>query len=134
MGLAVGSLWTINSWEYPAYALLMVGFAGAAAWLMPGELKVRLGLGIALALVAAAVSYVAFLPFHGATETFGTGIEPTRWRTPLTNYLLIHALPLLAAVAPCFRLPCRERSRRCWPGSQTATPVPAVHQWLLVAA
>ena len=45
MGLAVGSLWTINSWEYPAYALLMVGFAGAAAWMMPGELKVRVALG-----------------------------------------------------------------------------------------
>ena len=131
MGLAVGSLWTINSWEYPAYALLMVGFAASAAWLMPGELKVRVALGIALALVAAAVSYVAFLPFHGATETFGTGIEPTRWRTPLSNYLLIHALPLLAAFAllsatlPQAVAPLLARVR-------TAAPVPAAHQWLLV--
>ena len=131
MGLAVGSLWTINSWEYPAYALLMVGFAASAAWLMPGNLKVRLALGIALALLAAAVSYVAFLPFHGATETFGTGIEPTRWRTPLINYLLIHALPLLAAVAllsatlPRAVVPLLARLR-------AATPVPAAHQWLMV--
>ena len=133
MGLAVGSLWTINSWEYPAYALLMVGFASAAAWLMPGELKTRVALGIALALVAAVVSYVAFLPFHSATETFGTGIEPTRWRTPLTNYLLIHALPLLAAFALlsatllCAWTPWLARIRG-------AVPVPAAHQWLLLAA
>ena len=133
MGLAVGSLWTINSWEYPAYALLMVGFAASAAWLMPGEFKVRIALGIALALVAAAVSYVAFLPFHGATETFGTGIEPTRWRTPLPNYLLIHALPLLSAFAllsatlPPAVAPLLTRVR-------AGTAVPAAHQWLLVAA
>ncbi len=131
MGLALGSLWTINSWEYPAYALLMVGFAAAAAWLMSGELKVRVALGIALALVAALVSFLAFLPFHGATETFGTGIEPTRWRTPLANYLLIHALPLLAALAllsatlPRAVAPLFARVR-------AAVPVPATHQWLLV--
>lgn len=131
MGLAVGSLWTINSWEYPAYALLMVGFAAAAAWLMSGDLKVRVALGIALALVAVVVSYAAFLPFHGATETFGTGIEPTRWRTPLTNYLLIHALPLLAAGAllsatlPRAIAPLLARIR-------AAAPVPAAHQWLLL--
>ena len=131
MGLTVGSLWTINSWEYPAYVLFMVGFAVSAGWLMPGEPKVRLTLGIALALVAALVSYVAFLPFHGATETFGTGIEPTRWRTPLANYLLIHALPLFAALAllsatlPRAVAPLVARVR-------AATPVPAAHQWLLL--
>ena len=131
MGLALGSLWTINSWEYPAYALLMVGFAVSAAWLMPGELKVRLALGIALALVAVVVSFVAFLPFHAATETFGTGIEPTRWRTPLNNYLLIHALPLLAA----FALLSATLPRACTPWLariRRVIPVPATHQWLLV--
>ncbi len=130
MGLAVGSLWAINSWEYPAYALLMIGFAGAAAWMMPGEPKVRLALGIALAILAVVVSYAAFLPFHGATETFGTGIEPTRWRTPLSNYLLIHALPLLAALvllsATLPRAGALFLSR-----FKVATPVPAAHQWLL---
>ncbi len=130
MGLAVGSLWAINSWEYPAYALLMVGFAVAAAWMMPGKLKVRVALGIALTMVAVVVSYVAYLPFHSATETFGTSIEPTRWRTPLTNYLLIHALPLLAALAllsatlPRAFAPLVARIR-------SATPVLAARQWLL---
>ena len=133
MGLAVGSLWAINSWEYPAYALLMVGFAVAAAWMMPGDLKARVALGIALSMVALVVSYAAFLPFHAATETFGTGIEPTRWRTPLANYLLIHLLPVLATLAllsatlPKAVAPVFSRIR-------AVTPVPAVHQWLLLGA
>ena len=133
MGLTVGSLWTINSWEYPAYALLMIGFAAVAAWLMPGELKARLALGLALSIIAVAVSYAAFLPFHGATETFGTGIEPTRWRTPLSNYLLIHALPMLAA----FALLSATLPRACSPllaRVRSGTRLPAAHQWTLLAA
>ena len=131
-GLAVGSLWAINSWEYPAYALLMLGLVCAAAWMLPGPLKSRLVIAAILAVLALVVSYAAFLPFHAATETFGTGIEPTRWRTPLTNYLLIHALPLLAAAAllgatlPQAWGPLMRRVRN--PGR-----IPAIHQWLAVA-
>ena len=97
-GLAVGSLWAINSWEYPAYALLMMGVCAGASWMSPGSVKARLLAGGGLAMVALLVSYAAFWPFHASTETFGTGIEPTRWRTPITNYLLIHGLLLLGAL------------------------------------
>ena len=133
LGLVVGSLWTINSWEYPAYALLMAGFAAAAAWMMPGQLKVRLATGAALAAVALVVSYVAFLPFHNATETFGTGIEPTRWRTPLANYILIHALPLSAALA-LLSATLPKAVGPVWSRIRAATPVPAAHQWLMLGA
>ncbi|MYC33659.1 MAG: hypothetical protein F4X64_10835 [Chloroflexi bacterium] len=97
LALAVGSLWAINSWEYPAYVLLMLGCVAGGAWMMPGRIKTRLAVAAVLSLLALAVSYLAFQPFHAFNETFGTGIEPTRWRTPLSNYLLIHALPMLAA-------------------------------------
>ena len=132
LGLAVGSLWAINSWEYPAYALLMVGITIAAAALMPGTQRIRIAAGVGLTALALAVSYFAFLPFHNATETFGVGLEPTRWRTPLPNYLLIHALPLLAsailliATLPRAYAPLLARLRR-------AGPMPSVHQWLVVA-
>ena len=132
LGLAVGSLWAINSWEYPAYALLMLGLVLTSAWFLPGTLKSRIAVAAFLGGAALLVSYVAFLPFHSATETFGTGIEPTRWRTPLINYLLIHALPLLAAVALLgATLPraWRPLSRRI----KYRTRVPANHQWLMVA-
>ncbi|MXZ90674.1 MAG: hypothetical protein F4Z05_04270, partial [Chloroflexi bacterium] len=133
LGLAVGSLWAINSWEYPAYALLMLGCIAAAAWMLPASLKLRLAVAAALSLLALLVSYVALQPFHAATETFGIGIEPTRWRTPLSDYLLIHALPLLASIAllcatlPHSLAPLLARFRH-------GTPLPAIHQWLLMAA
>ena len=131
LALAVGSLWAINSWEYPAYALLMIGCVAAAAWIMPGRTKTRLAVAAALSLLGLAVSYVAFLPFHAATETFGTGIEPTRWRTPISNYLLIHALSLLAAACllsatlPRAIASVLARARR-------REPPAALDQWLLV--
>ena len=131
LALAVGSLWTINSWEYPAYALLMLGCVAGAAWMMPGPIRTRLAVAAALSLLALAVSYLAFQPFHASNETFGTGIEPTRWRTPVSSYLMIHALPLLAAacllfatlpraVAPVVTLAKKSR------------PLVALDQWLLV--
>ena len=133
LGLAVGSLWAINSWDYPAYALLMVGIIGAAAWLMPGSGPARLLTGIGLAALALAVSYGAFLPWHQTTETFGTGIEPTRWRTPLLNYLLIHALPLLGALA-LLGATLPAAARPLWARIRQRTALPAFHQWLLLGA
>ena len=132
LGLAVGSLWAINSWEYPAYALLMLGLIGASAWMLRGGLKSRVATAAILAVAALLVSYAAFLPFHSATETFGTGIEASLWRTPLTNYLLIHALPLLAAVgllAAALPRALRPLVRRM----KYRSRLPAIQQWFVVA-
>ena len=132
LAVAVGSLWTINSWEYPAYALLMAAFAAGAAWLMPGTLRTRLTVGAGLSLMAVAISYAAFQPFHAANDTFGTGIEPTLWRTPISNYLLIHALPLLAAGALlCATMP--PALRPVWFRASRGVRISAFHQWMLVA-
>ena len=130
LGLAVGSLWAINSWEYPAYALLAVGIIAAAAGLTPGGARTRLATAVGLAGLMLAVGYAAFLPFYAAMETFGTGIEATRWRTPLFNYLLIHALPLLAAYALlAATLPEAARPLLC--RIRGGAHLPAAQQWLL---
>ena len=132
LAVSAGSLWAINSWEYPAYALLMLGSVGAAAWMAPGTVKVRLALGAVMGILVVLVSYVAFLPFHASTETFDTGIEPTRWRTPISSYLLIHALPLLAATALlAATLPRAFAPTVAW--VRSARAIPASHQWFLVA-
>ena len=131
LGLAVGSLWAVNSWEYPAYILLSAGIVVAAAFLMPGSPRTRLTAGIGLTALLLSVSYLAFLPFHSATDTFGAGLEPTSWRTPLLNYLLIHALPLLASAA----LLAATLPRACAPLSawlRRAEPLPSFPQWLLL--
>ena len=131
LAVAVGSLWSINSWEYPAYALLMLGCVAAAGWVMPTTLRTRLAVTAGLSLLALTVSYLAFQPFHAATETFGTGIEPTRWRTPLSSYFLIHALPLLAAAGLLFAtLPRAVAPVLAFANKRQ--PLAHLHQWLLI--
>ena len=44
------------------------------------------GLGVAV------VSVVAFLPFHQTYEAFNTGLDPSKWQTPIVRYLGIHGL------------------------------------------
>ena len=95
LGLAVGSLWLINSWDYPSFLLLALAVAVFAAYRAWDSLKVRITWGAALAAILAVVSLVAFLPFHQSVETFGTGLEVTRWKTPLLNFLGIHGLFLV---------------------------------------
>ncbi len=133
LAVAVGSLWAINSWEYPAYALLMLGCIGASAWMMPASFKTRASWAAGAGLLALAVSYLAFLPFHSSTETFGVGIEPTRWRTPLSNYWLIHALPLLAAAGLLIAtLP--QLVRPLLARVDNGQPLANLDQWLLAGA
>ncbi len=95
LALALGSLWLINSWDYPSLLLLalaMVAVAAAGTWSVT---KVQVTWGIALSVFLVAVSLVAFLPFHQSVETFGTGLEISRWKTPLVNFLGIHGLFLV---------------------------------------
>ncbi len=95
LGLVVGSLWLINSWDYPSFLLLalaLVVIAAYRAWDVP---KVQATWGVTLSVGLVALSLVAFLPFHQSVETFGTGLEVTRWKTPLVNFLGIHGLFLL---------------------------------------
>ena len=137
LAVAVGSLWAINSWEYPAYALLMLAAIAGGALLLPGSLKARLAMAAVFGAAALALSYLAFQPFHAAIETFGTGIEPTRWRTPLSSYLLIHALPLLAtgalltATLPRAWAMCRRDAMRRLPSYRRSG---VGGQWLIAAA
>ena len=92
LGLAVGSLWLINSWDYPSLLLLALAAVVTAAYRAWDHLKVRLTWGAALSLVLVAVSLLPFLPFHQSVETFGTGLEVTRWKTSLLNFLGILGL------------------------------------------
>ena len=95
LGVALGSLWLINSWDYPSFLLLALAMAAIAAYSAWDLLKLRVTWGMGLSVILVAVSLVAFLPFHQSVETFGTGLEVTRWRTPLVNFLGIHGLFLV---------------------------------------
>ena len=99
LGLAVGSLWLINSWDYPSFLLLAVVLVAVAAYRVWQQPKVQATWAAALSVILVAVSLLAFLPFHQSVETFGTGLEITRWKTPLVNFLGIHGLFLVVVGA-----------------------------------
>ena len=97
LGVAVGSLRLINSWDYPTQLILAAGFIFAGEFLY-GHRGKLIGIGHAIGKVAivAIVGYVVFLPFHSNFELFNNGIDPSKFQTALWRFLLIHALFVFA--------------------------------------
>ena len=102
LGVTLGSLWTINSWDYPSYLLLAVVLIGLAASLSPGSTGRKWVKAATLAGAVLVISILAFLPFHQSYETFQTGIEPSKWRTPFTA----------SSVSTAFS--CSYPAHSCW--------------------
>ena len=93
LGVAIGALRPLNTWDYPTY--LIVG----AASVMLAEYFAHGGLGLAAIIRAGAKSafvavcgVLAFLPYDIAYETFYNGIEPTTNTTELWQFLAIFGL------------------------------------------
>ena len=93
LGIAVGSLALLNTWDLPTYIIV------AAAAIAFSEFLAHGGLG-ALVLIRAgvktvfmvAVGFVAFLPYHLAGETFYNSVESTTNTTTLWQFLAISGL------------------------------------------
>ena len=98
LGLALGSLWVINSWDYPSYLILTLALLGLAVLLRPGRPSVRLALLAVLGLGVVGLSYLAFLPFHQSYDTFGAGLDVSKWQTPIDRYFAIHGMFLFIVV------------------------------------
>lgn len=100
LAIALGGLWAINSWDYPAYLLLMLALMAVGAHLMAGRAghdeRVRTFVLIAGAVLA--LSLLAFLPFHQNYETFGKLVRVSKWQTPMANYWGVHGLFLLILI------------------------------------
>ncbi len=93
LGLAVGSLRAINTWDVPVYALLAAAAVFLAAYFRNGGLSLRVIVESAgKTAVVVAVGFLAFLPYHASTETFFTSVEATTNQTVLWQFLLIHGL------------------------------------------
>ena len=92
LALTLGSLWAINSWDYPSYALLCIAIIGLATLFtrLPVQRKLILFCGLTVAVVL--LSLLLFLPFHQHYETFNDGLDASRWRTPVDRFLAIHSL------------------------------------------
>ena len=118
LGLAVGSLRAINTWDYPTYLALAFAAVFVREYLAHG------GLALAPALRAAAqsaavfaIGFLAFLPYQMSYETFFLGVETTTNTTPLNQFLAIAGLFAFAAASFCIWEMRRPLSRAI---SQTA--------------
>ena len=93
LGLAVGALRLLNTWDYPTYLLLGMGAVTLGEYLAQGGLSLSmLFRAAAKSIIVFAVGYLAFLPYHLNYEAFFTGIESTTNNTALLQFLAIHGL------------------------------------------
>ncbi len=97
LAVGLGSLWAINSWDYPAYVILVLGLVGVAAHFtrFPSRRKWPLFAGMSVGILV--LSILAFWPFHHYYETFNNGLDASRWRTPVDRFLAVHGLFLFIA-------------------------------------
>ena len=97
LGVVVGSLRLINSWDFPTQLLFAAGFIFAGEFLYGHSGKLA---GVAHAVgklaIVGIVGYVVYLPFHANFELFNNGVEISQFKTALWRYLLIHALFVFA--------------------------------------
>ena len=97
LGIVIGSLRLINSWDYPTQLLFAIGFILVGEFLYGhrGKLVGIVHATIKIAIVAV-IGYVIYLPFHGNFELFNNGVELSKFKTALWRYLLIHGLFVFA--------------------------------------
>ncbi|MCH7736539.1 MAG: glycosyltransferase family 39 protein [Chloroflexi bacterium] len=92
LALGLGSLWVVNSWDFPTYLILTVSLLSLAVYFTDGARTEKLALLAVLVVGVVAVSILAFLPFHLTYETFNSGLDVSKWRTPVDRFLGIHGL------------------------------------------
>jgi YYY domain-containing protein len=92
LALGLGSLWVVNSWDFPSYLILTVGLLTLGVYFSRGTFTEKSALLAALAIGVVGLSILAFLPFHQTYETFNSGLDVSKWRTPVDRFLGIHGL------------------------------------------
>ena len=93
LGLTVGALRVLNTWDFPTYAALSVGAVLLAEYFAHGGWGLavlgRAAMGAGLAMI---VGFAAFAPYHVRYEAFFSSIEETTNTTVLWQFLGIHGL------------------------------------------
>ena len=93
LGVAVGSLALLNTWDLPTYLIVAAAAISFAEFLAHGGLGalVLMRAGVKTVFMVA-VGFVVFLPYHLAGETFYNSVESTTNTTTLWQFLAISGL------------------------------------------
>ena len=90
LGIAVGALRLLNTWDYPTYLLFGFAAIAIAEYIAQGGLSGGVIFrAVAKSALVLAVGIVVFLPFHVTNETFFLGIERTTNQTTLWQFVAI---------------------------------------------
>ena len=93
LGVAVGALRPLNTWDYPTYLLLSMAAVLLAGVLRTGGLNLLVMVEAAVkAALIFLVGFAVFLPYHLNYETAFSSIESTTNQTVLWQFLLIAGL------------------------------------------
>ncbi|HJP28760.1 MAG TPA: DUF2298 domain-containing protein, partial [Dehalococcoidia bacterium] len=100
IGILVGSLRTINAWDFPTQLLMMGAFLVGGQLLSSKRSVIeRLVVGGLSAIFVVVVGHVVYLPFHADFELFNNGVIKSQFSTELWRYVVIHALFLFAILS-----------------------------------
>lgn len=100
IGVLIGSLRTINAWDFPTQLMLAGAFLVGGQLLTPGRSIIgRLVVGVVSTAFVVAIGYVVYLPFHANFELFNDGVIKSQYRTELWRFIVIHSMFLLLIVS-----------------------------------
>jgi uncharacterized membrane protein len=93
VGILIGSLRTINAWDFPTQLLLAGGFL-VGGQLISSKRNVieRLMIGGISTLFVLVIGHIVYLPFHANLELFNDGVIKSKYTTELWRYIVIHSL------------------------------------------
>ena len=93
IGILVGSLRTINAWDFPTQ-LILTGIFLIGGQLLNSRRVLLEGLiiGVASTTFVIVVGYVVYLPFHASFELFNNGVVKSEFTTELWRYILINSV------------------------------------------
>lgn len=96
-GVTLGSVWAINSWDFPIAVVIIFG-AAIMGWVH----SVRSGSNFIWAMLTSAAivgwGYVAYLPFHRSFVQGYTGLETHQERSPFLAWLTVDGVFLFIIV------------------------------------
>ena len=102
LGLGLGSLRVINTWDFPTYVLITLGSIGIYEFLRNGGLSfLVLVRSVLKTTFSLAIAFLLFLPYTLSNETYFDKIEYTTNTTTFNQIISINGLFLFSIAASC---------------------------------
>ena len=93
LGLSLGSLRVVNTWDLPTYVFISVGSVGIGQFVRHGGISLSVIYRTCLkSILVLAVAFIAFIPYHASTVTYFSGLELTTNMTTFNQLVSINGL------------------------------------------